>query len=195
MVGVPLSSIAQISSKRLKPPQKTVGFFWDWKQVHKNAVVKSVSGQPRSPTHNIIITTLTKCSIFLSENGFDWSSISNKPFIAGAAARFVSGWLKTLKAYIMYSHMFIWTEPLPGNPSFIPRDVCSPPLVTVILPNLASILSIILLSTLVERCVRQLRPTHHAIMHCLPLITFLATHLSYGFSLKPMWLSTTVVQI
>ena len=36
MVGVPLSSIAQISCKRLKPPQKTVGFFWDWKQItHK----------------------------------------------------------------------------------------------------------------------------------------------------------------
>ena len=33
MVGVPLLSIAQISSKRLKPPQKTVGFFWDWKQI------------------------------------------------------------------------------------------------------------------------------------------------------------------
>ena len=33
MVGVPLSSIAQISSKRLKPPQNTVGFFWDWKQI------------------------------------------------------------------------------------------------------------------------------------------------------------------
>ena len=33
MVGVPLSSIAQISCKRLKPPQKTVGFFWDRKQI------------------------------------------------------------------------------------------------------------------------------------------------------------------
>ena len=29
IVGVPLSGIAQISCKRLKPPQKTIGFIWD----------------------------------------------------------------------------------------------------------------------------------------------------------------------
>ena len=66
--------------------------------VHKNAVLNLVSGQPRFPTHNSFIKILTKHSIFSSDNGFDSSSISNKPFIAGVAALLVSGWLKSSMA-------------------------------------------------------------------------------------------------
>ena len=83
--------------------------------VHKNAVVNTVSGRPRFPTHNSFITTLPKYSIFSYGNGFDSLSISNKPFSAGVAAPLVSGCLKSSMASTMCSRICICTVPSPGN--------------------------------------------------------------------------------
>mmetsp|Transcript_24680 Transcript_24680/g.38140 ORF Transcript_24680/g.38140 Transcript_24680/m.38140 type:complete len:290 (-) Transcript_24680:271-1140(-) len=86
----------------------------------------------------------------------------------------------------MCSFMRMRTVPSPGNLICIPKNTCSRPRVTDISPNSASIACMTLVTTPVDKWEIKLSSTHHAIVHCFPLICLFATHLSYGLSSKPI---------
>ena len=67
----------------------------------------------------------------------------------------------------------------------IPSNTCLSPLVTAIFPNLASIFSMLLVTTLLSTWEIFVSSTYHVIVHCFPLMNLFATQRSYGFKTKP----------
>ena len=75
--------------------------------------------------------------------------------------------------------------PFPRKPISMPRKFRSFPRATTRIGKYPSILSKTLVTTDILTCDRMLSLTYHLMVHCLPLMILLVTHLSYGLSLKP----------